>query len=602
LTGTTRTGTTGPTGLSGLKGTTGSTGANGTNGTTGTNGNIGNAGTTGTIGYTGNAGTTGTIGNTGNAGSGVKGMTGPTGGDGMTGPTGGDGVGPTGPLGAAGISVSGSGITGSTGYTGPTGSRFKTEIETMQISTGLLTTVGTTSTITGTLNVTNGVTIDKFFVLNKIPETSPLIFPTEFPGFNITCSFAGQYVSVCASGCIYVSNDYGSTFTYNPFPGYNIVAICMSANGAVQFAISNTTVPTVLKSDTFGVSWIFVPLSGAVSPTDYLNTIVTTFNGDKVFIGGKGTCYGSITSGSSFSAATGGVHNILSCSFRPTGFLCNGITDTGVLVVANFKLTFPASALTLTTMATIPNSVGRAAIAWNPDNSLVVYVGTAGFARSGFMSQTSTTFTVLPTPEVFIGVINCTTVIFAHSLTKVWMSKNIGTSWVHVYTGTPRSIKGSEFGDYIYILNQNGDVITKKSVGLELNTSVGNTLQSFTSSIPFISTLTIKTGASMLNLQAGVWAISFGFKMSSTGVVGDGVNIIKYGLSYTATGLDIHVKNQRYVMSFAKLPNVDSFSECVIMPITKKTNLFLNAFINMPSGLTDATMESCFINATLIST
>jgi hypothetical protein len=65
----------------------------------------------------------------------------------------------------------------------------------------------------------------------------------------------GQFVTICASGCIHISNNFGATFLSSTFSTV-MFAVCMSASGKYQIAVS-TGVPTavIYNSDNYGVNW-----------------------------------------------------------------------------------------------------------------------------------------------------------------------------------------------------------------------------------------------------------------------------------------------------------------------------------------------------------
>lgn len=195
------TGDTGPTGFSGETGPTGSTGPYGT-GDTGPTGSIGPLGNTGPTGNTGPYGTgdTGSTGNTGNTGN-----TGSTGSTGNTGPTGPIGTGPTGP-------------TGSNGVTGPTG------------AAGGLTSVLTSSPITGDGNIGNPVTL--------LPASPPT-----------NGSSSWYYSPLTSSWGIY----------QNPGPTYTTVGIGGMFSTLESAFNNNANFVRIISNITFGTSGYTLP-------------------------------------------------------------------------------------------------------------------------------------------------------------------------------------------------------------------------------------------------------------------------------------------------------------------------------------------------------
>ena len=260
-------------------------------------------------------------------------------------------------------------------------------------------------------------------------------------------------------------------------------------------------------------------------------------------------------------------------------------------------------------MATIPSSTGQAGLSWSPDNLVLAYVGTAGFARSGVMTQTTTTFTVSTTPVVFKGVKHCGAVIFANNDTGVYLTINNGSSWELIYSGTPHTITASDTGSILYILNVNGDLVVmrypeRSSIASNINSisTIGSTLESFKSSVvPFVSSRTTINGAILNNVPPGVWAVCAGWVFGSVGINGDGDFYVTYGLSYSSTGFEILRKNKEYTMLSTDPTSFESYAECIIVTITETSTIYLNAYISRnTTQLWDATMNNSFIRATLV--
>jgi hypothetical protein len=142
-----------------------------------------------------------------------------------------------------------------------------------------------------------------------------------------------------------------------------------------------------------------------------------------------------------------------------------------------------------------------------------VHVGTAGFSRSTSLVSAGATFTTVATPEYCSGVVHCGNIIYIRSSNSVYTTDDLGVTWVLFYSGTPRSISASVDGSIIYILTQNGDIVSKRSSD-PTKFALGSTMQIFSTAlltIPFVNTNTVKTGASLIDIPPGVWSISFGW-------------------------------------------------------------------------------------------
>ena len=97
----------------------------------------------------------------------------------------------------------------------------------------------------------------------------------------------GQYVSICASGCIYVSTDFGVTSIKKTFVDV-IFAVAMSSSGQYQFAVS-TGAPSadIYNSKDFGSTWQsnFSFMSPPLSYNQWMQTVAVSPNGKYVLCG-----------------------------------------------------------------------------------------------------------------------------------------------------------------------------------------------------------------------------------------------------------------------------------------------------------------------------
>ena len=206
-------GATGPQGVTGPSG--GLPGATGPQGVTGPIGNTGRQGATGTQGYTGAQGVTGPIGNTG-----PQGVTGPIGNTGQQGNTGAQGV--TGPIGNTGPQ----GITGPIGNTGPIG-------------------------ITGPQGRKGATIIPNTWIPNSaIPSTYNL--------HTIATSSDGKYVLIgtyipSSGGQLYISSDFGTSFTMVALSQGNWYTVAMSSSGQYMVASNNNS--ALSYSSNYGTTW-----------------------------------------------------------------------------------------------------------------------------------------------------------------------------------------------------------------------------------------------------------------------------------------------------------------------------------------------------------
>lgn len=93
---------------------------------------------------------------------------------------------------------------------------------------------------------------------NSIP-----ILPDDQSMTNVAMSGSGQYIIVSsistfeytASGCIYLSNDYGASWKQGPTPSYTSTALTVSMNGQYMHAIPTRVGLVGYYSTDYGVTW-----------------------------------------------------------------------------------------------------------------------------------------------------------------------------------------------------------------------------------------------------------------------------------------------------------------------------------------------------------
>ena len=467
--------------------------------------------------------------------------------------------------------------------------------------TSLLTTIGSTSTINGSLTVTDNLTIKKFAILsNNTLEYEP----SYLPGVNVACSSNGQYVIFCAFEKVFVSSNSGLTFTQQNFTGYNIVAVCVSSTGQYMSYVTSG-IPDVdtriSTSINFGVSFVNNVIINISNSTDYYTNCSMSPNGQQIFTSGiKMESFTSIDAGATATS------NLTISSNRASAMKSGGSTmvcgSNGL--VSNVDCSVLSASNNLVPYFTIAGTLGQVGIAWAPDGLSFVHVGSAGFSRSTSLVAAGATYTVVPTPESCFGVVHCGNIVYVRSAANVYTTTDLGATWVLFYSGTPRSIAASVDGSIIYILNQNGDLVSRRSSGLT-RFAIGSTMQVLSTALTaFTTTSTVRTGTSLIDIPPGVWSISFGWTFSASSTVGNGSdNNVLYGLSYTATGFEIISINTRYSITYPDTTTYESFADNVILTLLTKKTLFLNAQINkLPATTTTgAQITNCFIRATLLN-
>jgi hypothetical protein len=109
------------------------------------------------------------------------------------------------------------------------------------------------------------------------------------------------YASICASGCLYRSTDYGVNFVLQTF-NFDNVAVSMSSTGQYQAMASNSSASKVAhKSNNFGLSWTAVTLT----VTDIITICSVSSTGKYMFVYAQGDLIISNNFGVSFASSNG---------------------------------------------------------------------------------------------------------------------------------------------------------------------------------------------------------------------------------------------------------------------------------------------------------
>lgn len=648
------TGSTGNNGSTGFKGTDGLVGDTGSTGVTGEIGKNGEVGFTGPIGFSGDAGVRGATGATGFLGmtgadgfTGANGENGANGADGITGPTGqegnkgGDGpigdngligftgekgfigldgasinsIGATGPDG--GSIIGNTGMTGPRGETGPKGDLYAPQITNLQTLTSKLNKTNDTLVLNGDF-VNNGsfITISPKKIGNKTLEypvpSNGTLFGSNFTGANMMCSRDGRYVSLCASGCVHVSNNYGNTFTLKTFNSV-IYAIAVSGTGKYQCCVS-TGVPKacINFSNNFGVTWTETLVTG--SAYDKWLTSVSISPSGKYIIcsGGGGSTMANWSSnnfGLTFTAGTT-LLNRTTSSVADSGRVVS-INNLGKYFVIDLSVSGSGE---LIRGPPISTPAGQYFVSMNQESLGYVSVGPATFLHNpvpdGSVNPLIGGVAVTPRtiPESFLQTqIIIGGKVWARSSTSIYTSINLGVSWTKIYT-TPTPIRTMHItpdSRILYILLINGDII-RATIYLPPTLIIGSKNYTINSvNFPLLSFGVIRRPL-ISNIPIGKWLITYGFKMGSTSSTGNCINSnIRHGIGGNTVGDEfIYSSNySTYGITFGDSSTHQVFSNSFIMnfssftPIEIQVNL-LNSPVN---GATSVFVYDTFLERKFIS-
>ena len=460
----------------------------------------------------------------------------------------------------------------------------------LESKTSLLTTAGNESTISGSLIVSGKFKYDNFVVLYK----KPMVFSSSlYAGQNIACSTSGQYVSVCASGSIYVSSDYGDNFVRESISD-NCVAISMNVTGQYQLVVS---LSSAYVSNNFGQSWTKVFIVTATATNYLLLCGISPNDPGRMHVGGTTATFTSNDFGVSFFSS-----NVVITSTSSTMIDSNAFLSTTSGQVAYASAFNPSAGVGTGILFTVPLTTGITGITHKGGSPAVIYhVGSAGFTYTTTPDLVS--FITKATPELFTNVVSCGSIIYARSASRIWTSIDSGDTWYQFYSGSPRSFAASLDGIYVYIVSQAGEIQAMRQTTTLSSLAIGSTMQSFTSSVAFVNHAVTITGASLLKIPTGVWSISTGWSLVPTDVADDTTyNNLKYGLSYTKSGYEIFSLNRRFAINLATPSNWESYADQTIISVTDPTkNIYLNALINEAPNTTGHLMNNVYITAKLLA-
>jgi hypothetical protein len=589
-------GVTGATGFVGLNGTDGLTGEDGVNGLAGAIGFIGSTGQGGAQGRDGPIGTNGLIGFTGEigfTGSSLTSTTGPTGVSGLKG----------------GLTIGYNGMTGLKGVTGPIGDLYASQITNLQTLTSKFYKTNDTLVLDGDfVEYGTFTTITPKKISNKILNypvpSSGALLGTSNPGANMMCSGDGRYVSLCASGCVHVSKDYGKTFTLKTFDSV-IYAIAVNSTGKYQCCVS-TGVPKacINVSNNFGETWTETLVTGSAYDK-WLSSVSISSSGKYIYCsGGGGTSMSNWSSnnfGLTFSIG-GSIQNKTSSSVNDAGRVIS-ITSGG-----RYFTTDLASTITEVTRGILSSTTGQYFVSMNQESSGYVSVGPAGFVHNPTPFSSVIGLTTRTTPEVFLQAqIIIGNKIWARSSTAIYTSINLGVSWTKVhYTPIPiKTMHITHDSMFLYILLINGDVI-RTTIYLPPTRIIGSKKVFFDSPPYPLQSFGVLVRPIYIPVPIGKWIITYGFKMGSNSSLGNCVNSnIHHGIGGTEVGEEfLYASNHStYGITFGDSSTYQVFSNSFIMTLSKSTELNLNIkLLNSPvNGATSAFVYDMFLEYKFIS-
>jgi hypothetical protein len=449
-------------------------------------------------------------------------------------------------------------------------------------------------TVSGKILNYNMTTIQELSLTYIVPKSGTLLGLTS-QGLNMATSSNGQYVSICASGCIQVSKDFGVTFIKNTFPEV-VFALAMSSSGGYQVAVT-TGVPAAIiyVSYDFGLTWEATPIGATSSYNKWMHTVAVSPNGKYTI------CAGS-----------NGIANFSSTDYGPpfsnfpssSETITSAVSDNGIVYTAGSTGIYHGCDLTFALQENLAYTVGTitspGSMAFSRDSNSLVHVSPSGVSYAGDITFVPTLNTSRTDLEQVCFTNNQ---FWARTSTSVCTSLDYGSTWTTVYTGTPRTISVSTDNKVLYILLQNGTLL-RSYLSIYPAFYPGYCLSN--SGVDQILSMTTLIGTTSITLPSGIWSLSGRFRIYSTSSADDAVSNrhVLFGLSTNDTGDEspnLTINNLPFDTIFALPKSWPRFSCNAIVKFEVPTTVYLRVRLNYLTPTTIQKIDNPTIKAFLIS-
>ena len=302
---------------------------------------------------------------------------------------------------------------------------------------------------------------------------------------RIACSTDGKYITFVCNLAIFVSSNYGTSFTKVTVTE-NMITISMSSTGQYQLATSNGEIAsTFYNSTNYGVTWTRKFVS-ATNSTKYMSCCCVSSTGQYQYIGGAGgnSAYYSINYGStylvdqsvlSYSSSKYTAIFVLSNVALTTIGYRSGSTSTLPFVYADLRSPILNNVVEHTWSIyndSIFYDIGfKVTIMACKDN--IIFVTNTGVTSTnlsdcrGMISLNGNIFGVsswtapFQLPDFFYNAIfSSKGIIWAHTFSKIYYSSTNGLSWnkINTYLTDIHSFCISYDGNIMYLLTSSGSV------------------------------------------------------------------------------------------------------------------------------------------------
>ena len=258
----------------------------------------------------------------------------------------------------------------------------------------------------------------------------------------------GNYIAACENTNIYISSDYGNTWTTNTF-NTNISNITMDASGQNHYALYSGNPSFVYVSNNYGISWVRKTfLQG-----NRLSSIATDSSGQNVFVGGFGGAYNYF---SNDFGNTWILDTIIDHTENSIGSIVNDYYIYTIDSIRNqiIQISKTMSSLTLSTSvynALTVSSFVPQYICSNRENTRLIAIGNTGiYVSNDGISWTKT----VSTNYTWLSLncdINCIRAIAVANGIGILVSEDGGFSWNIILPVTTNLKRASLSGDGKYV-------------------------------------------------------------------------------------------------------------------------------------------------------
>lgn len=258
----------------------------------------------------------------------------------------------------------------------------------------------------------------------------------------------GNYIAACENTNIYISSDYGNTWTTNTF-NTNISNITMDASGQNHYALYSGNPSFVYVSNNYGISWT----RKSFLQGNKLSSIATDSSGQNVFIGGFGGAYNYFSNdfGNTWILDTIIDHNENSIGSIMNDFYIYTINSINNQII---QISKTMSSLTLSPSVynalTISSFVPQY-ICSNRENTRLIVLGNSGiYVSNDGISWTKT----VSTNYTWLSLncdINCIRAIAVANGIGILQSEDGGLSWNIILPVTTNLKRATISGDGKYV-------------------------------------------------------------------------------------------------------------------------------------------------------